>query len=102
MITKKLIILVCFICFIVHSGYNIYLNTNEAKVVDITTTINLSSIPFPLQIEIIVEPGLDRTKLSELGFDAAWNFYAPLEDKVREGMKNKNITGFTYNNFPFH
>ena len=93
MVIKKLIVLVCFICFIAQSVYNIYVNTHEAKVVDITSTINLSSIPFPLQIQFIVEPGLDEAKLSELGFDLDLHFYAPVWNESLEALRNKNMTG---------
>ena len=93
MIIKKTIVFLCFICFIAHSVYNIYINYHEAKVVDITKTINLTTIPFPLDIQIIVEPGLNKTMLSELGFYVDWNFYAPVFNDSREVFRDKNLTG---------
>ena len=90
---KKIIVLVCFICFVAHSAYNVYVNIHEAKVVDITKTINFSSIPFPLQIQFIVKPGMDQAKLSELGFDVDWFFYAPLSNDNLKSLRNKNLSG---------
>ena len=55
-------ILVCTICFLWHSGYNIYQNTEGSKYIDNTKHVPLSSIPFPIIFQFSVEPGINILK----------------------------------------
>ena len=89
---KKVIVAVCFICFVAQSVYNIYINTNESKIVEIGSIVNMSSVQFPLQIQLIVEQGLDQEKMADLGFELAWNFYAPLDKENQNTFAEKNMT----------
>ena len=57
MVLKKIITFVCFICFLIHSLYSFcsnYLNENNAVNVN---PVSLSSIPFPVLLEITLRPG---------------------------------------------
>ena len=57
MVLKKIITFVCFICFLIHSLFSFcsnYLNENNAVNVN---PVSLSSIPFPLLLEITLRPG---------------------------------------------
>ena len=91
---KNIIILLYFFCFFLHSVYNVYINIIEAKIVDISSTVNFSSMPFPFQIQFEIESNLNTTKLHEMGFaDEVWDFFAPLAEKHLKTFRNKNMSG---------
>ena len=95
MVIRKIIIYfyLSVILFLLHSLYNVYTNLIDTKIIDVSTTINLSAIPFPLQIQIVVEQNLDTLSSVESGFDNEYVFYLPFKEKQRGAFKNKNMTG---------
>ena len=86
------------ICFILHSFLNLYNNFINSKTVDITSSVNLSSISFPLQIQFAIEQNINTTKLSELGLQSVFDLYAPLKEANLATMRDNNVTGKSSNN----
>ena len=59
-LSQKIVGILCFVCFILHSAYLIYTNKSNAKSVDNSRNKDLSQIPFPLKIQVNVDPGRDE------------------------------------------
>ena len=56
MLGQKAVGFLCFGCFIIHSIFLVYSNNNQQSV-DNSKYQDLFTIPFPLKIQITVEPG---------------------------------------------
>ena len=110
MVLKKIITFVCFICFLIHSLFSFcsnYLNENNAVNVN---PVSLSSIPFPLLLEITLRPGdsamqrmivnretnvfsgFNGTILKEYGYDSTWDYFTGKRSNVQT-RKSTNLTG---------
>ena len=110
MLSQKVVGVLCFTFFVFHSIYLFYTNSNQQSV-DNSKYVELSTINFPLKIEVTVDPGklsylcvkciknlsfkgFNLTKLNEEGFEGGiWDlFFAPNQDLV-EIFRQDNISG---------
>ena len=57
--SQKVVGILCFTLFILHSIYLLYSNNNQQSV-DNSKYVELSSVPFPLKMEVTVDPGKIR------------------------------------------
>ena len=64
MLSKKIVATLCFVCFILHSIYLVWNNSSNNKSVSNSKFEDLTRIPFPLKVQVIVDPGMVS------GFDA--------------------------------
>ena len=116
MLGQKAVGFLCFGCFIIHSIFLVYSNNNQQSV-DNSKYQNLVTIPFPLKIQITVEPGivgisianysiihyqlyyfhlLSGFNLSHLdteGFGGIWDFFFSNHQEAVKIFREKNITG---------
>ena len=56
MLSQKVVAVLCFTFFVFHSIYLFYTNSNQQSV-DNSKYVELSTINFPLKIEVTVDPG---------------------------------------------
>ena len=57
MIIKKVIVILCILCFLMHSWLNIDENIVNSKSIDYTEIKSLASEPFPVMFVLTVHPG---------------------------------------------
>ena len=58
MLSKKIVATLCFVCFILHSIYLVWNNSSNNKSVSNSKFEDLTRIPFPLKVQVIVDPGM--------------------------------------------
>ena len=116
MLSKKIVATLCFICFILHSVYLVWNNSSNNKSVSNSKFEDLTTIPFPLKVQVIVDPGMvlgfvarsysdvyikliftftgfDLTILAKLGFGNLWELFLSDDPSLVEIFKRKDMFG---------
>ena len=115
MLSKKIVATLCFVCFILHSIYLVWNNSSNNKSVSNSKFEDLTTIPFPLKVQVIVEPGMvsdfvaikslklqwlkinftgfDLTALAKFGFGNLWELFLSDDPSLVEIFKRKDMFG---------
>ena len=67
--------ILCLFGFFVHTLYNILENMNSNQTTVVKEKRNLTEMPFPLVLQIVVIPAFNRSKIYEYGYSQTFYYY---------------------------